>query len=514
MPTIPQLPPTSQVNPADEVPLSQAGVTRTATVGTLLASTQPAILAPTGTLLGRVSLGAGGPEAVTIGSGLALANSSLAADGFDHAGFATQSALSPTDEVVLNSGGTPKRMVLGLLRGLFSAGANITIDPSGTIAGTPTSTTITGLSQVSTIASNDLVGMSQGGMDHAITYANLINGQTIDLAQPALAASDSDTCWVAQGSSTMLRQGFSAIWNWVASKLPTYKFPVVELAANTTLDGTVHNGRILICSTPITLTPAFISMGNGFHCDVINLSGGAVTLGYGIISSSGSNFLPAGQYANLRAVTYSVGNVIFATVSGGSGSLAIPGQVTGVSVSSITASSITVSWPIPTTGGAPTSYTVQYRVSGTTTWLPSSSPPVGTSVVLSALTPSTAYNIQVVAINAAGSGATSSILTANTAATALVTTITWGLAPSGPYVHGSGSIGVNVHVNPASATVQFGFSNSATVAPISWTPGSLVAADLWAAYVATPANAGTWYAWAEGTDGSAPTVYPTAFTVT
>jgi len=37
--------------------------------------------------------------------------------------------------------------------------------------------------------------------------------------------------------------------------------------------------------------------------------------------------------------------------------------------------------------------------------------------------------------------------------------------------------------------------------------------DLWGAYVPIPATAGTWYAWCEGTDGSAPTVFPTAFAV-
>jgi hypothetical protein len=30
----------------------------------------------------------------------------------------------------------------------------------------------------------------------------------------------------------------------------------------------------------------------------------------------------------------------------------------------------------------------------------------------------------------------------------------------------------------------------------------------------TPATAGTWYVWAEGTDGSAANAYPTPFTVT
>ncbi len=514
MPTIPQLPLTPLVTPADEIPLSQAGVTRTVTVGTLLASTQPAILAPTGSLLGRVSLGPGGPEPIAIGTGLALATASLAANGGDHANFVPQSALQPTDEVILNSSGTPKRMILGLLRGLFSAGPNITIDPTGTISGTPSASTIAGLGQVTTIASGDLVGISQAGTDHSITYANLINGQTIDVAQAAVAASDSDSFWVAQGSSTMLRQSFSAIWSWIVAKLPTYKLPVVELSANTTLDGTVHNGRILLCTAPVTLTPAFISMGSGFHCDVINLSGGVVTFGPGIASSSGSGLLPAGQCARLHAATYSVGNIIYAAVSGTTSSLLAPGQVTGLVAGTTTSNSIAVSWSVPATGGAPVNYTVQYRTSGAATWLTWSPAPTGTSVTLTGLTTSTSYDIQVTAMNASGSGLASSTLTVVTPTTALVTAITWNLAPVGPYAHATGSIGVNVLVTPASSAVQFGFSTSTTVPPATWTLGTLVSGNIWAAYVNTPATAGTWYAWAEGTDGSAATAYATGFTVT
>jgi hypothetical protein len=69
-------------------------------------------------------------------------------------------------------------------------------------------------------------------------------------------------------------------------------------------------------------------------------------------------------------------------------------------------------------------------------------------------------------------------------------------------------------VNPATAAVQFGFSTSSTIPPTSWVAGSYVNSDLWGAYVPTPATAGTWYGWVEGADGSAPTVYPTPFTVT
>jgi len=73
---------------------------------------------------------------------------------------------------------------------------------------------------------------------------------------------------------------------------------------------------------------------------------------------------------------------------------------------------------------------------------------------------------------------------------------------------------VNAHINPATAGVQFGFSLSATVPPSSWAVANFVNTDLWGSYVSTPASAGTWYGWVEGTDGSTPTVYPTPFTVT
>ena len=43
---------------------------------------------------------------------------------------------------------------------------------------------------------------------------------------------------------------------------------------------------------------------------------------------------------------------------------------------------------------------------------------------------------------------------------------------------------------------------------------ALVNSNLWGQYLPTPASAGTWYPWAEGTDGSCPTVYHTTFTVT
>jgi hypothetical protein len=526
MPTISQLPSVETVTAADEVPVSQNGVTHSVSVGALLASMQPAVISDSGTLLGRISLGAGGPEQVAVGPGLLLNDGTLAASAFDLTDLPQQAVLSPTDYAMLNSNGALTLLPVSSLRGLFSPGANISIDANGTISASGTgggssgAFSITNLTPVVSIASGDLVAISQAGADRTISYANLLDGLTIDQAQPAATTTDSDTLWVAQGNSTMLRQTFAAIWSWLMAKQPSYKLPIVEITSNTTLDGTVHNGRILICSQPVTLTPAQLNMGSGFHCDLLNLSGGNVTFGTGIITSSGTATLPAGQAATLRVATYSGGTIVFASLAGSTGggtAPAAPGQVTGLSASNPTASSITLNWSAPSSGGAVNSYTVQYRVTGNSTWSTYATGIAVTTASATGLVASTSYDFQVYAVNAGGSGQPSPVTSASTTAPAgNVTSVTWNMVPSGPYTHGSGSIGVNAHINnPATTTaVQFGFSTSATVPPAAWTLANFVNTDLWGAYVSTPASAGTWYAWVEGTDGSKPTVYPTPFTVT
>jgi hypothetical protein len=42
---------------------------------------------------------------------------------------------------------------------------------------------------------------------------------------------------------------------------------------------------------------------------------------------------------------------------------------------------------------------------------------------------------------------------------------------------------------------------------------ALVNTDLWGAFIGTPSTAGTYFMWAEGTDGSAITVFSTPFVV-
>jgi hypothetical protein len=261
MPTIAQLPAATSVTPADAMPISQGGTTRAVLVGDLLASTQAAITIQSPSLLGRTSLGAGMPEQVSAGVGLKLSDGVLSANGSDHASFPAATSLTSDAALVISQQGNPMLLPVSMLRGLFSAGQNVAISPSGTISaaigagssgGTGFGSAIGALSVVGTVSAQDLVPVSHAGLDCAISYGNLINGVTIDQASIAMAVNDSDTMWVAQGTNVMASQTFAAIWAWIAGKLLTFKMPVVEVIASTNLEAAVHNGRLLICSQPIT----------------------------------------------------------------------------------------------------------------------------------------------------------------------------------------------------------------------------------------------------------------------
>jgi hypothetical protein len=618
MPTISQLPSANPVSAADELPISQGGTARATSVGALLAATQPAIIVDSPSLLGRTSIGSGGPEQVGVGIGMTLAGGTLVANGSDHAIFPRASSLPIQSDLVVSNLGSPTLVQTALLRGLFSAGQNVAIDASGVISATGAGTlggggSIGELQTVTSLAARDLVAVSHAGADYAIAYSNLLGGVTIDQAQPAAAAADPDTIWTAQGSNVMVSQTFGAIWVWIANKLPTHKAPVVEITVNTILDATVHNGRILVCSQPVTVSPLVSNMGSGFQCIVINASAGNVTLGSSFVSSSGSFLLASWQSATLSCASYSAGIIAFAAMPAAASGTTAPGQAGGLSISGITATTISITWQAASSGGVVASYIVQFRPTGTTSW--SSSTPVvgatayqlsalqsgtsydiavaaqnatgigaasailtavtanviqptpppqvtgltvtptsgsivqvnwtaqagtnaatgftvqyrvtgvsgwtssvagmtGTGGTLSGLQPVTSYDFSVIGVNSAGAGSASTVVTAVTLVpSASVTSISWNLVPNGTYTHGSGEIGVNAQVSPADSAIQFGFSLSATVPPSSWTAATHVNSNLWGAYVVTPAAAGTWYAWAEGLDGSALVVSSSPFVV-
>ena len=77
MPTIDQLAPATAASDNDELLVSQSGIARKVTRAQVLAGVQPQLAISSGTLLGRISGGMGGPEQISIGANLSLTNGAL-----------------------------------------------------------------------------------------------------------------------------------------------------------------------------------------------------------------------------------------------------------------------------------------------------------------------------------------------------------------------------------------------------------------------------------------------------
>jgi hypothetical protein len=414
MPTIFQLPSADTISASDLIPISQGGSAHSVSVGALLAQTQPAIIVGPPSLLGRFSIGPGGPDTIAVGDGLILNSGTLSSSSFDLGALPPQTSLSQNDQIVVINTGTSYLVGLTQIRELFTAGPNITIDAAGLISsssGGANSYSLTSLASVATIASGDLVGVSQNGQDRTIPYANLIDGLTIDLAPAAALASDSDTFWTGQTSNVMLRQTLSALWPWVSGKLPSWRRPVIELSIDTTLSGTLHNNAIIICTGPVLISALSGNMGSGFSCEVINASSGPVTFSTNVLTSNGSGGLSPFQCCSIQCATYSLGTTVFASISAGSSATAAPGQASGLIASSITSASITLSWSAPTSGGTPSMYSIQNRITGTTPWLIAGQSSGTQSFAIYGLQATTSYDFVVSASNNIGIGPNSSVLT-------------------------------------------------------------------------------------------------------
>jgi hypothetical protein len=515
MTTIAELPAVATVGPGDLLPLSQAGLTYAVSVSQLTATLQPLINVPSGDLLGRNSVGTGAPESVTLGTGLALIGGTLAANGGDHAGFPVQTAMSLSDNIVIESGGAPGLLPVNLLQGLFSAGTGIAIEngvigvtvsgiagpvgPQG-VAGVqgpagpqgPAGATGLGLgapdteNSVSTIGASDYVAIWQNGANAWIPYSQLIGGQTITQLPAAAPAADSDTLLVAQGGSNLNVQSFGALWTYLQGKIPSLKTNVVELTANTVLDGTSHNDRLLVASQPITLTANFANMGSGFGCTLVNLSAGSITMGTGITSGSGSTSLPPGSSTTLVGITYSGGSIVW-------WSGIVPNAPT-LTVASISAPAPGAAFVL--TGGifndAPTA--LDYSTNGGTSWTAASSPVISAnaySFTMPGLAAGT-YTVQV------RDHANPAVLGVSNAFTIIPPSISINVLPASLTL--GASLGVSGSVSPGSAAVRVGASSSATTAPVSWTNAS-VSSGNWSASL-TPAAVGTIYIWAQQTSAT------------
>lgn len=102
------------------------------------------------------------------------------------------------------------------------------------------------------------------------------------------------------------------------------------------------------------------------------------------------------------------------------GSVIAPGLVTGVAIVSTAASSVSLSWTLPT-GSLPLDLIMRWSPSGTATWTDVDAGNGATTGTVNGLTASTAYDFEIYAKNTGGSGAASAIVSATTPSSVVAT---------------------------------------------------------------------------------------------
>ncbi len=145
-----------------------------------------------------------------------------------------------------------------------------------------------------------------------------------------------------------------------------------------------------------------------------------------------------------------------------------PGQVTALTPGTATASSQPLSWSAPSTGGAPTAYTAEYRKSSDTAWTTFASNITGTTATITGLAASTSYDYRVTATNASGSGAPSATASSTTIAAVVISGPAVGEIILVNLYYGSGSVAIPgwnnlnnaVYSNIASPPASLAITNS------------------------------------------------------
>lgn len=320
-------------------------------------------------------------------------------------------------------------------------------------------------------------------------------------ANTASTPANADLMAITQNGNTKgvslsaLASAVNRLWPSVAEN-----FVQVNSTAAFPLDFTVHHRRRLLCSAAATINAPsqYSTVGDGFRCNVTNISGGTVTLGAGITGLPSGSSIGNGQSAEIFAQNGSIYAVLPSSTSGG-GTTA-PGQVIGLTAGTATSTTVPLSWTAVATA---TAYTVQYRTSGATQWTTFETGVSATSDTVTGLTAATAYEFQVIAYNSGGNGTPSATVSKSTAAASggAAPFAVAGLATGFPfpttmktYTGDYWGQSVTATGAPTIVSVSSAISESSTVPPTSGisTSGAVGTRGVWFGAVTNYNNTGNW----------------------
>jgi hypothetical protein len=241
--------------------------------------------------------------------------------------------------------------------------------------------------------------------------------------------------------------------NAISSPQPNTTFVVTGSVANVTSAPTLNysdnSGTATAFppgSTVTTTTFSFTHPGMPAGSDTLTISDGThpTTISYAVVSTGWTSLPATTNLTNtipglVASTAYDI--EVYATNSVGQGpvstiltvstiapAVVIPGAPTGLASTAITTTTVSLSWVAPATGTAPFTYAARSSPHGANTW---TNGPTGSALTaqITGLTASTSYDFEIAAVNSAGQGAESAILTVSTTSVA-APTVTW-LATAG-----------------------------------------------------------------------------------
>jgi hypothetical protein len=317
MPTISKLPLAGPLSVTDTLPIDQGNGTNAVTLGALLAGTQPAIVTPTGSLLGRVSIGAGGPETVNLGSGLVLTsgtisvgsiNALLAGETVDQ--LQPAAAVADTDSVAVDQGGS------SLVRQTMAAIWTY-IEGKLPIA-TPRVVELTTNTVLDATAHNDAILVCSQPLTLSANFANMGSGFTCEVLNLSSGV-------VTMGTGITVGSGLTGLPTQMAARLVAVTYSggnlVFWTGAQATASDTTTAGGSTVSSGGSSVTSGGSTVSSG---------GSSVTSGGSTVSSGGSSVTSGGSSVTSGGSSTTGGTVTVTFMTVPSGSYAVSQANVGV----------------------------------------------------------------------------------------------------------------------------------------------------------------------------------------
>jgi hypothetical protein len=318
MPTIANLPVATPLSVTDTLPIDQGNGTNAVTLGTLLAGQQPAILTPTGSLLGRVSLGAGGPETVSVGSGLVLSSGTISVgsistllDGETVDQLQPAAIAGDTDQIAVDQGGSS--LVRQTMAAIWSY-----IESKLPIA-TQRVVELTTSTVLDATAHNDAILVCSQPLTLSANFANMGSGFACDVLNLSSGV-------VTMGTGITVGSGLTGLPTQMAARLVavTYSggnlvyWPGTQAATSTTSGGsTVSSGGSTVSSGGSTVSSGGSTVSSGGS--TVSSGGSTVSSGGSTVSSGGSSVTSGGSSVTSGGSSTSSGvTVTFVTAPSGS----------------------------------------------------------------------------------------------------------------------------------------------------------------------------------------------------